>query len=392
MQLTTRNADLTDLAALLKDEHARKVDMVVPADKITSHQGLIRVFGADAVIDEEGVTKADGLYRPTAIFDEGLSSKLGIPMAYLRRMRETRPDLLDANVNGWLRGYEGTPWLDPETGENGADGATAADERAFLLRTYRRDDETGEGIARAFLSDRYARIDNLDAMTAALQGVRESGVDVTVTGCDLTERRMQIRVDAPGLTALAPTLLKGYRSPFTGQSGDDLPVVSAGLVISNSETGNGAFTITPRFTVLVCKNGMTITRDATKRVHLGGKLDDGIIRWSEATQRTAMQLVRAKTVDSVRTFLDIGYMTRVLAQAEERAGEPVATVDEVTTLTKGLSFTEEQINGVLSHFIQGGQMTRGGVFNAITSYSQTVEDADTAADLEEKAPQLLSIG
>jgi hypothetical protein len=37
-------------------------------------------------------------------------------------------------------------------------------------------------------------------------------------------------------------------------------VVFSGFVISNSETGCGAFTLTPRLVVQVCRNGMTITR------------------------------------------------------------------------------------------------------------------------------------
>ena len=45
-----------------------------------------------------------GTYTPTEVCDQGLADKLGIPAAYLRRMREQRPDLYDANVNGWLDG------------------------------------------------------------------------------------------------------------------------------------------------------------------------------------------------------------------------------------------------------------------------------------------------
>ena len=46
-------------------------------------------------------------------------------------------------------------------------------------------------------------------------------------------------------------------------------MVFAGWVLSNSETGCGAFTITPRLVVHVCRNGMTITKDALRAVHLG---------------------------------------------------------------------------------------------------------------------------
>jgi hypothetical protein len=48
--------------------------------------------------------------------------------------------------------------------------------------------------------------------------------------------------------------------------------VFAGFVISNSETGCGAFTLTPRLIVQVCRNGMTIIKDAIRAVHLGSGL------------------------------------------------------------------------------------------------------------------------
>src|SRR2546429_494527 len=79
-------------------------------------------------------------------------------------------------------------------------------------------DIDGEGVCRAFLSDSYKVIDNLDVLTAALAGARETGKQIEIAGCDLTERRMSVRLVAPEVTVLAPRLLRNYRSPFTGQS------------------------------------------------------------------------------------------------------------------------------------------------------------------------------
>jgi hypothetical protein len=69
---------------------------------------------------------------------------------------------------------------------------------------------------RAFLSDGYKIIDNLDVLLAVLDGVRQAGAPVQVDGCDLTERRMYVRVVCEQVRVLAPALLAGYRSPFTG--------------------------------------------------------------------------------------------------------------------------------------------------------------------------------
>lgn len=383
--LTTRNADLADLASLLQDQHARKVDLVVPAGSIRARGANLVVSGADPVIEDDGVTDPNGEYRPTKVCDEGIASKLQIPLAYLRRLRETAPDLYDGNVNGWLHGRS----------KRHADGTVESlrdpDARSFLLRTFRPDDG-GPGVARAFLSNQYRMFDNLDVLTAALEGVRDAGVEVDIDGCDLTERRMYVRLVAPEVRALAPTLLRGYRSPFTGASGDENPTVFAGFVISNSEVGDGAFSIVPRLVVEVCRNGMTVTKDAMRNVHLGARMDDGVVQWSDETQQRNLDLVASQARDAVRTFLDVDYMTKAIARFEEHADAPVSKPAEaIEFIAKRLRFGQDRIDGILDHFVRGGQMTAGGVVNAITAYARTVEDADDAMEIEAQALNALDL-
>jgi hypothetical protein len=134
------------------------------------------------------------------------------------------------------------------------------------------------------LSEKHKITDNLDVLMAVLEGIRRTGAHAQVSRCDLTERRMYVKVRCPEVAAYAPRLLADYRSPVTGLRGADNPLVFAGFVISNSETGHGSFSITPPITVQVCDNGMTFTRDALREVHLGGRLAQGVIRWSGQTQ------------------------------------------------------------------------------------------------------------
>lgn len=394
MQLETRNAEVTDLVQMLKEQHARKLDMVVPASKLSSENAVLRVEGAEPIIEDDGVTSADGYYRPTVVCDEGLAAKLEIPVGYLKRLRSDRPDIFDANVNGWLNGHATTPGVQ-------SDNPYKPDPRSFLLRTFKAESSEREGVARALLSQNYRIVDNLDVLLAALQGVRDAGADVQIDGCDLTERRMYVRIVSPSITALAPTLLKGYRSPFTGDGrlphahGRQLgapgheyteDVVFGGFEISNSETGGGAFTITPRLVVLVCRNGLTITRDALRSIHLGGKLDEGAVRWSEDTQRKSLELVTAQARDAVSTFLDTEYMTMVLERIEQESGREIGKPETaIKTIGKTLRYTEAQIDGVLDHFIRGGQVTAGGVLQAVTSFAQTIGDADEAHEFEASA-------
>lgn len=394
LPLTARNAGLDDLADMLRTQHARKLDIVTPATQLTSEHGLWIISGAEPVMDTDGVTTADGVYRPTRVADEGLADKLRIPLGYLRRLRAERPDLYDANVNGLLRGGD---WLrdlgyQPH-GDELAD--IEADSRSFLVRCFRGDGEDGDGrygIARALLSDRYKIVDHLDVLMAALDGVRQSGAEVEVSAADLTDRRMMVRLSSPAIRELAPDLLGDYRSPFTGQTGADNPVVSAGFVISNSETGGGAFTITPRLVIEVCSNGMTVTRDALRSIHIGGQMDDGVIRWSDETQQRNLELVASQTRDAVATFLDTAYVRAKLDEMREHAGKPVdRPADVVTQVAKSLRFDQATADGILDHFIRGGQTTAGGVAQAVTSYAQTLDDADTAADVEASALDAMAL-
>lgn len=373
---TTRHASLADLAAMLQDRQARKVDVVASAPAIRSDAGVFVVDGTEPVLTETGVDMGDGRYRPTGVADEGLSQRLGIPVGYLKRLRADRPDLYDANVNGWLHG---------DGDERGPDG------RKFLLRAFRSDDGS-DGILRAFLSDSYRLIDDLDVLTAALDGIRSAGADVTIRKCDLTERRMYVQVEAPAVAVVADALLDGYRSPFSGQSGTDNPLVHAGFRIVNSEVGSGAFQIVPEITIQVCDNGLTMTKDAMRAIHLGSRLDEGLIKWSDETQQKVVGLVTSQARDAVATFLDAEYVQRVVDSITEtattRVTDPVATVERVA---KALNYNAEQTAGVLDHFIKGGQVTAGGVLHAVTSYAQVIDDADVAWDFQATALDAMAL-
>jgi hypothetical protein len=254
--------------------------VVAAPQALRARDGMLVIAGTDPVLTDSGVDMADGTYRPTAVCDEGVSDKLGIDLRYLRKLRDQAIDLYDVNVNGWLGR------CDPR--------------RKFLVRCFR--GRAGTGVARALLSDGYKRIDHLDVLTAILGGVERAGVPVQVQGCDLTERRMYVRLYSDQVVAHAPAMLAGYRSPFTGAEGAANPVVWGGLVITNSETGYGAATITPHLVVQVCANGYTITADAHRAVHLGGRLSEGVIDWSADTQRRNLDLITAKARDAVTRF------------------------------------------------------------------------------------------
>lgn len=388
---THHHANLATLADALQDQKTRAIDVVAPASTIRAELGALTITGIDPILDHDGVTDLNGSsYQPTRIAEDGLADRLSIPGAYLRRCREELTHLWDDNINGWL-----------------AHKPTAK----YLLRLLTHRDgpnpDSSAGIVRAVLSDRYRCIDNFDVLLAMLAGLGEAGVH-PVVDADLTDQRMIVRVSAPQIRALAPTLLANYRNPWTGnpiqaagwtpqrmaehnqalaasgvQPGSPDPVVFAGFVMTNSETGGSRFTITPRLTVQVCLNGMTINADALSKVHIGGRLDEGVIRWSDDTLRKNLDLVTAQTRDAVAAFLTPEYVAEKVAQVEALAGAPVDDPARVVkSVSTSLGFSDAAAEAILGMFIRGGQMTAGGVMQAVTATAQTLGDADAAFEME----------
>ena len=96
-----------------------------------------------------------------------IGATLGIPAKYYDKMRTEHPELLTANVNGWFQHA-------PQT---------------RMVRTL-------DGTARAFLSDRYRRIDNAEIAEAVLPIIADIQ-DARVESCEVTDERMYIKVVNP---------------------------------------------------------------------------------------------------------------------------------------------------------------------------------------------------
>jgi hypothetical protein len=399
--LTTshRNLDLEGIVTLLREQQTHKHDVVVPANMLRSGRGRIIAPDAWDTLTADGVTRTDLVLEPSLGFDSDFAGRQDIPVRYLRKLRSSSAEeraALDASA------WAASPWTDLL--DRTFNTHLQADTRQVLVRSFVNDE--GEGVGRALLSDRFNIIDNLDVLMSALDGLREGGIPIVIDGCDISERRMTIRVVAPEVTALAPELLAGYRTPFEnrgrpgyghGQEGlrgehGDLPIVFGGFEISNSETGGAQFAITPRLVVKVCNNGMLITRDAAKQVHLGGRMDAGIIRISDDTQQKNLALVRATTRDVAMTFCDADYVTAAVAKLTAAAGKVIADpAATITRVSKECGFTEAEQADILSCFIKGGVTTSGGIMHAVTAAAQMAADPDRAAALEQSGVKAMTL-
>lgn len=279
-----------------------------------------------------------------------IAAHLKIPADYYDKMQEEQPELLAHNVNTWL--------------------AQSSDKR--MLRTL-------GGTARAFLSSRYKRIDNMDIAAIVIPIL--SGIEgVRIESCQLTDRQMYIKAVNPRLEAeVVP--------------GD---IVQAGVIISNSEVGQGAVNIQPLIYRLVCANGMIVNDAQTKAKHIGRIVssDENFQIYSEKTIQAEDKAFLLKVQDTVKAAVDEARFSRIVEHMQEARQLPVNTaeVPEVVRLAgRQFGITKEESAGVLQRLIESSDLSLYGLANAVTRYSQDVESYDRATELEAAGYNILTM-
>jgi len=375
-----RNVDLAAAVPVLKARRAQKIDVVVPTSQVTSQGGNILIQGLDSIqvpshtrLTEDGVTTVpgftynpSGLYQPTSVVEQQISGIHNIPVKYLRKLLAEDVELFDINVNRHAARATGSNLVRLIWGQI----------PGHLQTT---------GIVRAILSDRYAIIDHLDTVLAVLSGLDELGYGgENITRLDLSDRKLYIEIDAPQVAVHGRELIQNYRSPFTGQTGAELPLVHAGIKIVNSEIGHGAFEVKPFARFEVCANGASIDGFGIRKVHVGKQLDTGEVRWSNDTLRAANELVRNQVKDAVGQFLSVDFLSARVDEWRELAGVEVPKAAEaIKVIADELSWTEDESAAILNKFIKGGNTSAFGVSQAVTAQAQDVVAADRSHELAE---------
>ena len=391
---TLRHVSLSRLVRELEHYHELTEDFVAPARALRMQGGRLTIENVPESDPEAerlqldleglGVTASLSAVRDITYVLSGhahgqLADRLGIHRSYYKKMRAGHLELLGHNVNYWLRA--------------GEDGRSNEDRRRFLLRTFRPMESGKEGVIRALLSTRYSVYDNYHVLFAVLRAVKSLGADVHVQAADLTPSRMYVRVLAPEIERQAPELLRRYRVPGGHRSPGNPYGIISGFVLANSEVGDGGLYVAPRVTILACSNGLTITRDQYRRIHLGKRLRDvGILQWSEETRKANLRLIEAEVRDAVRSFLSPAYLGRVLDLLGEHAAYEVRRPERaIRGLGAALDLPQHERDEILRYFIQGGDTSAFGVAQAMTYAAHESADPDRQYKLEQLAVEALPL-
>jgi hypothetical protein len=326
---------LQELAVELDRQNKTKRDFVAPAKTIRAGDmpNMITLNHYDG-----GERNASETFTPNALFHRQIGETLGIPAKYYDRMRTERPSLLAENIGGWL-------------GES---------DKRYMVRTL-------DGTARAFLSDRYRRIDNAQIAETVLPIVNEMP-DARVESCEVTENRLYLKIVNPRLESEVTT-------------GD---VVQAGIIISNSEVGLGSVSVMPLIYRLICSNGMIAADKGMRKYHIGRQNEEAWELFSNETLIADDKALMLKLADTVRSAVDEAKFAAIVDSLRDSLGAkitaPVQNVVELSARQFGLSDDEQE--SVLDHLIRGNELSAYGLGNAITRAAQDAESYDRSTELE----------
>ena len=342
---------LVDLAREIERQRDAKADFVADTRKLR-----FVANGHGPRLEVEG----QGEYGITEHAHRQIGERIGIPSKYYDRMLAEAPHLLEQNVNHWFEN-------DPE----------------------RRMVRTLDGEARAFLSERFRPMDNHDLAEAVLPVLRDAGA--SVESCEITPSRMYIKGVVDGVREAVP--------PPEGNRQTTPVVVSPGLVISNSEVGMGALAIQPAVHFLSCTNMAVWAQHALRKYHVGRVLSEGSGGsddvWQFLSSRTK-ELSDAALWSSVRDLawgaLQGNVFNAIVQDLRSARSEPVVNVTgAVEKLGERKGLVERERAGVLHYLIEGGELSKFGLSNAVTRYSQDVEGYDRATYLEQLGGEVITL-
>ena len=290
-----------------------------------------------------------GEFKPTEGFHDQLATGLDIPKKYYDRMMDQAPELLETNVNHWFR----------------------ASPARKMIRTL-------DNKARAFLSEKYRPLDNVDLMQVALPVLQRQ--DLRVVSCEVTDKKLYLKAISP---KVSHEIAKG-------------DVVQSGIVISNSETGAGSLSIEPLLYRLVCTNGMIANDSRMRKSHVGRGMKDfeGAVEFfrdeTRAADDKAFWMKVRDTLEHAFNEIDFAAIVQKMMVAKEDRilGDPIKVVE---LAKKDFQWTDTEHRGVLTHLLASGDMNRFGLVNAITRTAQDMPSYDRATEFERLGGRVLEM-
>jgi hypothetical protein len=297
-----------------------------------------------------------GQYEATPLFHGQVADRLNIPKKYYD-MIGTVPGLRAKNVNS-----------------------------LFNHKNERRMVRTLDSRARAFLSDRYRPIDHLFVFTPFMKALKsyseKSDGEFSVKSTALSPSRMYVEIMFPNITGEVISTGRGKE------------VVNAGIALTNSEVGLGAFDVRSFIWWQWCKNG-AIAESHIRKYHtgrrVGGDGEDYNI-YSDETIQKEMDAFQARLGDIfTHALTDDSFqevVRKIQATTDDKIEKPNTVIKNVT---KRFGLTDDQGESILANMVDEKNLNRYGLMNGITRLAQEVENVDSGYELEKLGHEIITL-
>lgn len=351
---------LVDLAREIERRANAKKDMVVSTKDIA-----MQVDAANAdLANQSPVLRIAGQFDIgiNGIAHDQIGMHVEIPAKYYDKMLRETPDLLATNVNRWFAKYPAPR----------------------MVRTL-------DGTARAFLSDRYRPLENEDLAQAVLPPLID--MDLAIMSSEITDRRLYIKA----VDRRVERELQAAGGKFGDGKHNIVRCLSPAITISNSEVGMGALSILGGVYDGFCSNLATFGERSTRKYHVGGKHELGgeevYALLSDETRRKTDAALWAQVADIVRAAFERAKFDSLCDKIAETASQKIEgdVVKVVSLSSKRFGFNEAEGKSILKHLIEGGDLSRFGLHNAVTRAAQDIESYDRSTELERVGGQIIEL-
>lgn len=338
---------IEELATEIMRQNEIKEDYVVESSRL-----FMDIWNSDLFLRVMHNSNEDRL-EPLEISENAhrqISSRLGIPIKYYNRMLNECPKLLMQNVNHW-----------------------------FFHNSEQRMLRVMDGKVRAFLSNRYLRLDNHE-VTCAIMPEIGTIPDVQFVSNQITDNHLFIKVVNPNL----------QRELSTGK------IIQAGLVIRNSETGLGTFGVSPLIYCPEHQFGMIVNTGCVRRSHSGPvyRAEENFILRPEKFLTMDDNSFLNKIRLTVRDAMNETLFQELADNLQEAIYADMNTTDipaVVNVMGNEFGITESEQNGVLDCLMEQNDMNRYGLASAVTRQSQNSDSYERATNLEGISYQILTM-
>lgn len=306
----------------------------------------------------------ENVFPMNAVAHDQIGSHVKIPAPYYDRMLAEAPALLATNVNTWLNSTE--------------------EKRMVRVLDNR---------MRSFNSDKFRPLENFDLMEAILPPLMQSGAEIV--SCEVTDRRLYIK-------AVDKTVQQEIERKTGHRIGDGShafykDILCPAIVVSNSEVGLGALSVRSSVWTEGCTNFAVLKEHSVRKSHVGGRhelLGEQIMAvLSDRTRRLKDAALWSEITDVVKTSFDRAKfdatVKRISGMVDQKIeGNPVEAI-EMTRRLFGMNDGES--TSMMQHLIQGGDLSRYGLFNAITRTAEDLDSYDRASEFEKFGGALIEL-